>query len=96
MGHWPLPYQPIYKGFIRVGVCMRKAAQPLAAGCKIENVIASAAGPEMFTLGESIRLRALAVGAHVGLVHTPASLGFARTRLVGQRYVSKFRHNSRR
>ena len=71
------PIQPIYEGFIGVGVRMRKAAQALAAGCKSENVIADAAGPETFTLGESLRLLASAVGAHVGLVRTPASLGFA-------------------
>ena len=58
-GHWPLPWQPIYEGFIGVGVRVRKAAQALAAGCQSENVIADAAGPEAFTFEDLLRLLAL-------------------------------------
>ena len=58
LGHWPLPYQPIYEGFIGVGVRMRMAAHALAAGCQSENVIADAAGPETFIFGELFRLLA--------------------------------------
>ena len=47
-------------------------------------MIAYSAGSETFTLKHLLRLLASGVGARVRLVHTPASLGFALTRLVGQ------------
>ena len=78
LGRWPLPYQPIYEGFNGVGVRMRTVAQA-AAGCQSENVIAE---PETFTLGEWLRSPASVVGARVGLVHSPVSLGFAMIRLL--------------
>ena len=59
------------------------AAQAVATGCQVENSVADAAGPETFTFEELLRLLASAVGARVRLVHTPPSLGFALTRLVG-------------
>ena len=55
----------------------------MAAGCLRENLIVDAAGPDTFTFEELIRLLASAVGARVRLVHTPPSLGFALTWLVG-------------
>ncbi len=67
--------QPIYAGDL--------AAQAVASGSLSENTVADAAGPDTFTFEELLRLLASAVGAHVRLVHTPASLGFALTRLVG-------------
>ena len=45
--------------------------------------LADAAGPEAFTFEELLRLLAEAVGARVRLVHTPPSIGFALTQLVG-------------
>ena len=53
------------------------------AGSGRDSCVADAAGPETFTFEELLRLLALAVGARARLVHTPPSLGFAFTRLVG-------------
>ena len=61
----------------------RLTAQAVDAGCRSENLVVDAAGPETFTFEELVRLLAKAVGARVRLVHTPPSLGFAMTRLVG-------------
>ena len=72
LGHWPLPYSPS----IRVSLM-------LASGCQSQNIIADAAGPDTFTCEDLLRLLASAVGARVRLVHTPAFLGLAPTRLVG-------------
>ncbi len=69
------PVQPIYAEDL--------AAQAVAAGWMGENIVTDAAGPETFTFEELLRLLASAVGASVRLVHTPPSLGFALTRLVG-------------
>ena len=55
----------------------------VAAGSGSDGFVADAAGPETFTFEELLRLLASAVGARVALVHTPPSLGFALTRLVG-------------
>ena len=74
-GNGDYPVQPIYAGDL--------AAQALAAGSQSENTLADAAGPDTFTFEELLRLLAQAVGARVRLVHTPPSLGFALTRLVG-------------
>ena len=46
-------------------------------------MVADAAGPETFTFEELLRLLASAVDTRVRLVHTPPSLLFAMTRLVG-------------
>ena len=46
-------------------------------------MVVDAAGPDTFTFDELLRLLASAVGARVRLVHTPPSLGFPLTRLVG-------------
>ena len=59
------------------------AAQAVATGYQVENSVSDAAGPETFSFEELLRLLASAVGARVRLVHTPPSLGFALTRLVG-------------
>ena len=67
--------QPIYAGDL--------AAQAVDAGSMRESFVADAAGPDTLTFEELLRLLASAVGARVRLVHTPASLGFALTRLVG-------------
>ena len=67
--------QPIFAGDL--------AAQAVEAGSRGESFITDAVGPETFTFEELLRLFALAVGAHVRLVHTPPPLGFAMTRLVG-------------
>ena len=75
MGDWatgPLPYSPLLR--VSLG---------LASGCQSQNVIADAAGPDTFTFEELLRLLASAVTARVRMVHTPISLGFALTRLVG-------------
>ena len=72
LGHWPLPYSPS----MRVPLV-------LASGCQSQNIIADAAGPDTFTCEDLLRLLASSVGARVRLVHTPPSLGFTLTRLVG-------------
>ena len=59
------------------------AAQEVAAGCRNDSFVADAAGPDTFTFEGLLRLLAKAVNAGVRLVHTPPSLGFALTRLVG-------------
>ena len=74
-GDGDYPVQPIYAGDL--------AAQAVAAGWMGENIVTDAAGPETFTFDELLRLLASAVNARVRLMHTPAFLGFALTRLVG-------------
>ena len=59
------------------------AALAVAVGYRRENLNVDHAGPDTFTFEELLRLLALAVGARVRLVHTPASLGYAVIRLVG-------------
>ena len=54
----------------------------LASGCQRQN-ITDAARPETFTFEELLLVLASAVNARVRLVHTPTSLEFALTRLVG-------------
>ena len=53
------------------------------AGSRTDCCVADAAGPETFIFEELLRLLAQVVGAQIQLVHTPPSLGFAMTRLVG-------------
>ena len=67
--------QPIYAGDL--------AAQAVETGSRDDSFVADSAGPETFTFEELLRLLASAVGARVPLAHTPPSLGFALTRLVG-------------
>ena len=69
------PVQPVYAEDV--------AAQAVAAGSRSENVITDAAGPETLSFEELLRLLALTMGVRVRLVHTPPSVGFAVTRLVG-------------
>ncbi len=52
------------------------------AGSHKDSFVA-AAGPETFSFEELLGLLASAVGSRVPLVHTPPSLGFGLTRLVG-------------
>ena len=59
------------------------AAQSVEAGSGNGNSVADAAGPETFSFEELLELLASAVGAGVRLVHTPAAVGLAMTRLVG-------------
>ena len=59
------------------------AGQAVAAGSRSDSFVVDAAGPETFAFEELLRMLALAVDARVRLVHTPPSLGFALTRLVG-------------
>ena len=74
-GHEDCLVQPIYAEDL--------AARPLAAGFRNDSFGADAAGPDTFTFEELLRVLASAVNARVRLVHTPPSLGFALTRLVG-------------
>ena len=74
-GNGDYPVQPIYAEDL--------SDLAVDAGCRKENLVADAAGPETFTFEELLRLQAGAVGARVRLVHTPPSLSFALTRLVG-------------
>ena len=70
-----LPGEPVY--------AEGRAAQAVEAGSDGENSVADAAGPETFTFEDMLRLLASVVNTRVQLVHTPPSLGFALTRLVG-------------
>ena len=67
--------QPIYAGDL--------AARAVKAGSRSDSFVADAAGPETFTFEELLWLLAEAMGARVRLVHTPPTVGFALTRLVG-------------
>ena len=74
-GNGNYPVQPVYAEDL--------AALAVDAGSRGDSFVADAAGPETFTFEELLWLLAKAVGARVRLVHTPPSLGFALTRLVG-------------
>ena len=69
--------------FISADYIKDLVAQAVAAGAQGDNFIADNAGPERFTFEELLHLLASAVGARAKLVHTPPSLGFAMTTLVG-------------
>ena len=72
-GHYPI--QPIYAGDL--------AALAVEAGSCADSFVADAGGPDTFTFEELLRLLASAVGARVCLFHSPPSVGFALTKLVG-------------
>ena len=74
-GNGDYKVQPVYAGDL--------AAQAVDARSRTDSFVADAAGPDTFTFEELLRLLAKAVGARVRLMHTPPSLGFALTRLVG-------------
>ena len=74
-GQGDYPVQPIYAADM--------AAQAVDGGSRTDSFVGDAAGPEMFTFEELLQLLASSMGARVRLVHTPPSLGFALTRLVG-------------
>ena len=59
------------------------ASQAVDVGSGRDSFVADAAGPETFSFEELLALLASAVGSRVPLVHTPPSLGFGLTRLVG-------------
>ena len=59
------------------------ADEAVDAGSSLDRFVADVAGPEIFTFEELLRVLASAVSARVRLVHTPPSLGFVLTRLVG-------------
>ena len=74
-GNGDYKVQPVYAGDL--------AAQAVDAGSRTDSFVADAAGPDTFTFEELLRLLAKAVNTRARLVHTPPSLGFALTRLVG-------------
>ena len=74
-GNGGYPVQPIYAEDL--------ADQAVDAGSRNDNSVAVAAGLETFSIEELLRLLGKAVDARVRLVHTPPSLGFAATPLVG-------------
>ena len=74
-GRGDYPVQPIYAEDL--------TTQAVDAGSRDGNFVADGAGPETFTFEELLWLLSQAVGARVLLWHTPPSLGFALTRLVG-------------
>ena len=55
----------------------------MASDCQSKNIIADATGRDTFTWEDLLRLLALAMGDYGRLVHTPPSLGFALTWVVG-------------
>ena len=59
------------------------AAEAVDAGSSLDRFVADAAGPEIFTFEELLRVLASAVNARVRLAHTQPSVGFALTRRVG-------------
>ena len=73
-GRGDYPVQPVYAEDL--------AAQALDAGSGRDSFVA-AAGTEVFNFEELLRLLASSAGTRVRLVHSPPSLGFALTRLVG-------------
>ena len=74
-GNGDYTVKPIYAGDL--------AAQAVDAGSGSDSFVADAAGPETFTFEGLLRLLASSVDTRVRLVHTPPSLLFAMTRLVG-------------
>ena len=74
-GSGDYPVRPVYAEDL--------AAQAVEAGSRDDSFVADAAGPDIFTFDELLRLLAEAVGARVRLVRTPPSVGFGLTRLVG-------------
>ena len=72
LGNGDYKVQPIYAEDLAV-----------AEGSRNDSFFSDAAGPETFTFEELLQLPAGAVGARVRLVHTPPTVGFAMTRLVG-------------
>ena len=86
---WALRRSPVFPVFGKGDYQVRPiyaedlADLAVAAGSESENTVADAAGPDTFTFEGLLRLLASAVGARVRLVHTPPSVGFGLTRLVG-------------
>ena len=67
--------QPVYAGDL--------AGQAVEAGSQRGNSVSDAAGPDTMSFQALLRLLASALGARSRLVHTPPSIGFALTGLVG-------------
>ena len=86
---WALRRFPVFpvfgRGDYRVQPIYAEALAALAveAGSRGENSVPDPARLESFPFETLLRLLASAVGARVRLVDTPASLGFALTRLGG-------------
>ena len=86
---WALRHFPVFPVFGRGDYWVQPVyaedlpAQSLAAGMEKGNSVVDATGPETFSFEELLRLLAGGVDARVRLVHTPPSLGFALTRLIG-------------
>ena len=59
------------------------AAQAVTAGGKTEDTIEDAAGPEVFTFRELLRLLASSMGVHSKIVGMPPRLALTLTRIVG-------------
>ncbi len=74
-GNGDYTVQPVYAGDV--------AYQAVEADSRCGNLVAGAAGPETFTFEKLLRVPASAVGARIWLVHTPTSVGFRLTRMVG-------------
>ncbi|MDE2861756.1 MAG: NAD(P)H-binding protein [Chloroflexota bacterium] len=75
-GSGDYPVQPVFVEDV--------AVQAVDAGSQGENVVADAAGPEIFSFEELLRLLASAMGVRARLVHAPPTLGLALTQLVGR------------
>lgn len=69
------PVQPVYAEDV--------AAQAVEAGSQSKNTIADAAGPEIFSFEELLRLLASAMGVRARLARMPSWAGLALTQLVG-------------
>ena len=72
LGHWHLPYSPVYAGFVGVGVWLSESKhrrRRRRVGYVHLRILASPAGP--------------GGGRPICLVNTSAFLGFALTRMVG-------------
>ena len=86
---WALRRFPVFPVFGRGEYLLQPiyaedlAALAVEAGSRSDSIVADAAGPETFTFEELLRLLAEAVGARTRLVHTPPSVGFGLTKLVG-------------
>ncbi len=74
-GSGDYPVQPVYVEDL--------AAQAVQAGSRSDDSVADAAGPEIFSFEELLRLLASAMGVRAGLVRAPPWLGLGLTQLVG-------------
>ena len=86
---WALRRFPVFpvfgKGDYRVQPIFVKdlVAQAVAAGAQKGNSVSDAAGPDMFTFEELLRLLASSMGIRRWSMHTPPAVGLVLTGLVG-------------